>query len=772
MAERRPLGAQATARAGAGGAAPSAAGRPTGQQQPAASRPPVAPTGAVSPRPVVAPPKFSDRGMIGGGHVARHSHLARQAASSAPGLLDSPVLLPMFTAEPSPTTGITMPQFPIPKLVGGEFLEKRFRPTLSTLRQDKQLKIGSEPAPKLQPSSSPTPSEDGYHWRKYGQKKIKGSPYPRSYFKCSFNGCPVKKVVEKDRLTGAVKSTIYSGNHTHAPRGPITAPLQPKAKEPPPVPEEKAELAEGAAQPTEAQQQDPQQLEQPADAAEEAGEPHVEDTIAPMPEYQPSPMCLATSTNLLLPVQPLCPSPRQMPSTPKALRRPEKPATAALAATPPRPTPSVTPVKADPERPMPVPSPLQAALTQGVPLPSTDIPSMEETMEALSAAVAQANVLYEARVASASKQAPAVSGQESGGDLKRPASESQAVSEVKAPPSKKRKSGGGPKPEAATPEEEEVPVTPEPYEALAGRLAEMQAQGSGPNGKEAKMVMWIKTDMDVLEDGYRWRKYGQKIVRSNPFPRSYYKCTHSDCGVRKHVERSGKDTRCIVATYEGLHNHEVPAVGSVPASKKNSARKSIDSAPRKSARAAEQAAATEAKANAGTEAQPTAAVANVQRAADAAGASTAALAAVTPSGLVTPKATMKAPHAGLPIMNLSQYDVSTFGDGTADTVLRTLDSNSTPCTSASKLRNLSLDLSMEGRSTEKRNSSLMTSCFTNFPNIGSGMASPGGLTWDPSGFLATPSSPGNITLPTPPGGITPPPGLSLPALSPLKLFKK
>lgn len=41
--------------------------------------------------------------------------------------------------------------------------------------------------------------------------------------------------------------------------------------------------------------------------------------------------------------------------------------------------------------------------------------------------------------------------------------------------------------------------------------------------------------------------------------RSYYKCTHPSCPVRKHVERASHDFRAVITTYEGKHNHDVPA---------------------------------------------------------------------------------------------------------------------------------------------------------------------------------------------------------------------
>ncbi|KAI9181017.1 hypothetical protein LWI28_010385 [Acer negundo] len=49
---------------------------------------------------------------------------------------------------------------------------------------------------------------------------------------------------------------------------------------------------------------------------------------------------------------------------------------------------------------------------------------------------------------------------------------------------------------------------------------------------------------DILDDGYRWRKYGQKAVKNSIYP-----------SVKKQVQRLSKDTSIVVTTYEGIHNH-------------------------------------------------------------------------------------------------------------------------------------------------------------------------------------------------------------------------
>ncbi|XP_042066941.1 WRKY transcription factor 23-like [Salvia splendens] len=76
--------------------------------------------------------------------------------------------------------------------------------------------------------------------------------------------------------------------------------------------------------------------------------------------------------------------------------------------------------------------------------------------------------------------------------------------------------------------------------------------------REQRFAFMTKSEVDHLEDGYRWRKYGQKAVKNSPFPRSYYRCTNPTCNVKKRVERSCTDPTIVVTTYEGQHTHPIP----------------------------------------------------------------------------------------------------------------------------------------------------------------------------------------------------------------------
>ncbi|KAB2599104.1 WRKY transcription factor 75 [Pyrus ussuriensis x Pyrus communis] len=75
--------------------------------------------------------------------------------------------------------------------------------------------------------------------------------------------------------------------------------------------------------------------------------------------------------------------------------------------------------------------------------------------------------------------------------------------------------------------------------------------------RKPRYAFQTRSQVDILDDGYRWRKYGQKAVKNNKFPRSYYRCTHQGCNVKKQVQRLTKDEGVVVTTYEGMHSHPI-----------------------------------------------------------------------------------------------------------------------------------------------------------------------------------------------------------------------
>lgn len=61
--------------------------------------------------------------------------------------------------------------------------------------------------------------------------------------------------------------------------------------------------------------------------------------------------------------------------------------------------------------------------------------------------------------------------------------------------------------------------------------------------------------VDAMDDGFSWRKYGQKKIGGNAHPKSYYRCTAPGCCAKKSVERAGDDA---IVVYEGSHTHPAP----------------------------------------------------------------------------------------------------------------------------------------------------------------------------------------------------------------------
>ncbi|AAD39282.1 Similar to DNA-binding proteins [Arabidopsis thaliana] len=253
-----------------------------------------------------------------------------------------------------------------------------------------------------QPLNVDKPADDGYNWRKYGQKQVKGSEFPRSYYKCTNPGCPVKKKVERS-LDGQVTEIIYKGQHNHEP--------------------------------------------------------------------------------------------------PQNTKRGNKDNTANINGS------SINNNRGSSE--------LGASQFQ--------TNSSNKTKREQHEAVSQATTTEHLSEAS--------DGEEVGNG------ETDVREKDENEPDPKRRST-------------EVRIS-EPAPAASHRTV-----------TEPRIIVQTTSEVDLLDDGYRWRKYGQKVVKGNPYPRSYYKCTTPGCGVRKHVERAATDPKAVVTTYEGKHNHDLPAAKS------------------------------------------------------------------------------------------------------------------------------------------------------------------------------------------------------------------
>ncbi|XVE80667.1 hypothetical protein DITRI_Ditri14bG0156900 [Diplodiscus trichospermus] len=279
------------------------------------------------------------------------------------------------------------------------------------------------------------PSEDGYNWRKYGQKQVKGSEYPRSYYKCTHPTCQVKKNVERSH-EGHITEIIYKGAHNH-------------------------------------------------------------------PKPPPNRRSVIVSSNPLVDMQ---------------LEAPEQ--------TGPQNCTDGDPVWATAQKGT-------AAATHDWRHDNIEVTSSASMCPEYGNGQAPNSTLIGS--GDAVDASSTFSNDEDEDDRGTHGSVSLGYD------------GEGDESESKRRKIEAYPT---------------EMSGATRAIREPRVVVQTTSEVDILDDGYRWRKYGQKVVKGNPNPRSYYKCTSAGCTVRKHVERASHDLKSVITTYEGKHNHDVPAARS------------------------------------------------------------------------------------------------------------------------------------------------------------------------------------------------------------------
>ncbi|KAI5073667.1 hypothetical protein GOP47_0011680 [Adiantum capillus-veneris] len=131
----------------------------------------------------------------------------------------------VITVEDGPLTNVSLP--PVHhfsrtkrKLSSGDFDKSTSNYSPSKCHFAKRRTLRSQSVERVRvPARSAKMSEiphDNYSWRKYGQKRIAASPYPRGYYKCSgVKGCLAKKHVDHALDDPSMLIVTYKGEHNH-----------------------------------------------------------------------------------------------------------------------------------------------------------------------------------------------------------------------------------------------------------------------------------------------------------------------------------------------------------------------------------------------------------------------------------------------------------------------------------------------------------------------------------------------------------------------------
>ncbi|CAN6332692.1 unnamed protein product [Urochloa humidicola] len=93
--------------------------------------------------------------------------------------------------------------------------ERGHSPADSPARTSKRMRVrGGERGTRVEKRQT---MEDGFIWRKYGQKDIHGSKYPRLYFRCTYkddHGCMARRQVQQWEADPSIFLITYFGDHT------------------------------------------------------------------------------------------------------------------------------------------------------------------------------------------------------------------------------------------------------------------------------------------------------------------------------------------------------------------------------------------------------------------------------------------------------------------------------------------------------------------------------------------------------------------------------